>query len=278
MVMVHDRRRFVDQGVALLDDVEEGGQVVPAPPPAAGAQRGVEASQPAQHVGPEGHVGAGSQTTRGVREQRVVRPGAVQVEGAGRESLAETAVRLDHRLAWGLELGRPDQSRDAADLIGRELRSQAPDPVAVDHDVVVGEGDHRRGHVLESTVVGACQARHVLSQVGHRRVVAVQHVPGRRGARGVVHDDDLEVWVLRRQQESRQRWSSRGRLWVAITTDTRVSGVARGGHRSNPRGPCIAKPARIRAWARGLMRPPSRGTSAVPTGRPSRRTRTRARR
>ena len=74
MVVVNDRCGLVDQGVPRLDDVEEGGEVVPTPSPAAGAQCGVEAAQLAKHVGPEGHVGAGSERTRGVGEERVVGP------------------------------------------------------------------------------------------------------------------------------------------------------------------------------------------------------------
>src|SRR5437867_200971 len=204
MPMADDRRRLVDQRVAVEDDLEERREVVSAAGPRSGAHCGIEPAQAPEHLYREGHVRAGTEEAGGVWEEWARESVLAEIECPAREALAETRVALERNLLRSFELERKDEASDTADLLGRlQASRELEEPEAIHNDIVVGERDDRASRFLETTVVGDAQSQAPLSHVAHRGLVpasAVNEIGGRACRGRVVHDDDLVPWVVERNE------------------------------------------------------------------------------
>ena len=108
MAVVDDRGRLVDQPVAVLENLEEDRELLPAHRLRAGPQAGIEAPEVAERGRPKGQVRARAEDAGRVGIDRAVDAVQVQVEDAALEALAESPILLDERLRRRLDLHRQD--------------------------------------------------------------------------------------------------------------------------------------------------------------------------
>ena len=116
---------------------------------------GVEAAEGEEQLAAEGEVLAGAEVTDREGEEGPVEGRVAAIEDAGLEAAVGAGEALVPDLGRGLELARKGEpGRAAHPLATGEGQRQRGDPVAVDEDVVVAEGDDLSAGRLETPVAG----------------------------------------------------------------------------------------------------------------------------
>ena len=109
------------------------------------------------------------------------------------------AMTFEPVLRPSVELCRQNESRHTS-YVGAlaESGSDRRKPSRIDNDVIVGEGDDRRGQCRDTAVMCISEARPVFAQIVNppRRDISGAHQIGGFGrSRRIIHDDDLETLV-----------------------------------------------------------------------------------
>ena len=126
------------------------------------------------------------------------------IEDSAGKPLAEPTILLDQELGRGLKLQRKDEARDTGHIVGESERSHHfGQPVTIDRHIIIGIDKYLPPSRHHSSIARPGDAGVILADVAHMCYIAVvlpDEILRRARTGGIVHDNDLVLWVLHGQQ------------------------------------------------------------------------------
>src|SRR3982074_1214631 len=113
MPVTYDRGRLIGQLVTRLEEGKPQGEVLASAGFRPRAEGAIETAELPEHVGPQCHVHAGPELTRGLGEQGLRWAVLAEVEQAAREGAGETDMVFKDLLGSGVKVGWQGQAGDA---------------------------------------------------------------------------------------------------------------------------------------------------------------------
>ncbi len=202
--MVEQRRRFIDNAIAVTDDVEKGSQIVTAHCLAARTQRRVETADGAQCFAAKCHIGTRPKDPGTIGVQHSGRAMFLQIKDAAFKAFAKATILLDPLLGGRLQFGGQDHACDTAHVVAcLKALHNAAEPLAIDAHIVIGKGDQRGIDLAHAAIVCHCQPRLFLAhiaQIGMQCRAVTNQAGGGFGCRLVIHHQNFKVGIIHRQQ------------------------------------------------------------------------------